>query len=185
LIYSTLRRKELVQGHRLDVCIYRRGTSSWALMVISSTGHSKVWDSVFASEQLALDEYQKMVNEQLVTQTLGMGAAVEEFLDLNPALLKPNDQRMRDPLKLATYTVRKFEIIKKYSGVWPIKNMDGHNITGYLYLGVPPAWPHPPKDAPGGPSNIDTEFTVSTKNIDFYLSHDRRLQKMMTNWYMT
>jgi len=153
-------------------------------MVISSTGHSKVWDTVFATEQLALNEYQGMVDAKRVAQSLGIGTALEDALDLNPALLKPHDQRMRDPQKLATYTIRKFEIIKKYSGVWPIKNMAGHNITGYLYLGAPPAWPHPPKDAPGAPSHIDTEFTVATKHIDFYLSHDRRLQKMLTNWYV-
>jgi hypothetical protein len=183
LIYSPLRRKELVQGHRLDVCIYRRGASAWALMVISSTGHSKVWDTTFASEQAALDEYRRMVDGQHVSQTLGMDTDLEDLLDLNPALLTPMDQRMRDPLKLATYTLRKFEIIKKYSGVWPIKNTDGHNITGYLYLGAGPVWPHPPKGAPGAPANIDVEFTVSGKHIDFYLSHDRRLQHMLTSWY--
>jgi hypothetical protein len=183
LIYSPLRRKELVQGHRLDVCIYRRGTSAWALMVISGTGHSKVWAVAFATEQAALDEYQRMVDGGRVAQNLGIDASLEDSFDLNPALLKPIDQRLRDPLKLATYTLRKFEIIKKYSGVWPIKNTDGHNVTGYLYVGAAPVWPHPPKGTPGAPANIDSEFMVSGKHIDFYLSHDRRLQKMLTNWY--
>jgi len=113
LIYSTLRRKEHVQGHRLDVCIYRRGTTAWALMVISSTGHSKVWDGVFVSEQSALDEYQRMVDGQQVARTLGIDNSLEETFDLNPALLKPIDQRLRDPLKLGIFTLRKFEIIKK------------------------------------------------------------------------
>jgi len=183
LIYSTLRRKEHVQGHRLDVCIYRRGTTAWALMVISSTGHSKVWDGVFVSEQSALDEYQRMVDGQQVARTLGIDNSLEETFDLNPALLKPIDQRLRDPLKLGIFTLRKFEIIKKYSGVWPIKNTNGHDITGYLYAGAAPMWPHSPKGAPRAPANIDTEFTVSGKNIDFYLSHDRRLQKILSNWY--
>ncbi|MEY3873185.1 MAG: hypothetical protein RLZZ296_2180 [Pseudomonadota bacterium] len=183
LIFSALRRKVLVQGHRLDVCIYRRGTTAWALMVISSTGHSKVWDAVFATEQAALDEYQRMVDGQHVASALGIDTSLEDSFDLNPALLKPIDQRLRDPLKLGTSTLRKFEIIKKYSGVWPIKNTAGHNITGYLYAGPAPVWPHPPQGAPGAPANIDTEFTVSGKHIDFYLSHDRRLQLMLDSWY--
>jgi len=152
-------------------------------MVISGTGHSKVWAVAFATEQAALDEYQRMVDGGRVAQNLGIDASLEDSFDLNPALLKPIDQRLRDPLKLATYTLRKFEIIKKYSGVWPIKNTDGHNVTGYLYVGAAPVWPHPPKGTPGAPANIDSEFMVSGKHIDFYLSHDRRLQKILTNWY--
>jgi hypothetical protein len=184
LIYSPLRRKVLVQGHRLDVCIYRRGTSSWALMVISSTGHSKVWDGIFATDQAALDEYQRMVDGHHVAQTLGMDTSFSDSFDLNPALLMPLDQSLRDPLKLGHYTLRKFEIMKKYSGVWPIKNIEGHNITGFLYEGDAAVWPHPPMGAPGAPSNLDKEFTVSSKNIDFYLSHDRRLQHTLSSWYV-
>lgn len=183
LNYSSLSRTELVQGCRLNVCIYRRGMSAWALMVLSSTGHSRVWAADFASAQAALDEYQRMVDGQRVALILGIETNLEDSMDLNPALLKPLDQRIRDPVRLAMYTLRKFEIIKKYSGAWPIKNIDGHNITGYLYSGVAPVWPHPPKRAPGSPTNIDKEFTVSSKYIDLYISHDRQLKQMLTNWY--
>jgi hypothetical protein len=76
------------------------------------------------------------------------------------------------------------KIMKKYSGVWPIKNIEGHNITGFLYEGDATVWPHPPMGALGAPSNLEKEFAVSSKHIDFYLSHDRRRQHTLSSWYV-
>ena len=133
LIYSPLRRNELVPGHR--------------------------------------------------PQTLGMDTSLEESLDLNLALLTPLDQRMRDPLRLATYTLQNLRSSKNTQASGRSKILTDTTSRVTFTWGAAAVWSHPPKGAPGAPANIDTEFTVAGKHIDFYLSHDRRLQQMLTSWY--
>ncbi len=67
---SPLCQEMTVDGHTIDVEIYRGGDSDWILEVVDIHGTSTVWEDQFKTDQEALDELKTCIREE------GMGALV-------------------------------------------------------------------------------------------------------------
>ena len=65
LITSGLSREIVIDGHTLRVEIYRIDTDpKWALEVVDESGTSTVWDDLFDTDQDAVDEAMKTIEEE-------------------------------------------------------------------------------------------------------------------------
>lgn len=65
LIQSGLSQRITVEGHDLQVEIYRlERDTEWSLEVVSENGTSTVWDDLFDTDKMALDEALKTVKEE-------------------------------------------------------------------------------------------------------------------------
>lgn len=64
LIYSPLQQVIKKDGYTIDVKIYRSPDSSWLLEVVNSVGTSTCWDDEFATDQEALDEVFRTIDEE-------------------------------------------------------------------------------------------------------------------------
>ncbi len=63
LIHSKL--FQVVSGEgQVDIQIYRSKDSNWSLEVIDETGASTVWEDLFPTDQMALDEALKTIQEE-------------------------------------------------------------------------------------------------------------------------
>lgn len=54
LIYSPLQRKYSVDGHEVEIHIYRMPDTGWSLEVVDENNNSTVWEDLFASDEEAL-----------------------------------------------------------------------------------------------------------------------------------
>lgn len=70
LVMSPLCQTLSVEGHTLQIEIYRGGSSKWILEVVDSSGASTVWDDQFDTDQLALDEFTRTIREEGVRSIL-------------------------------------------------------------------------------------------------------------------
>jgi len=64
LIHSKLCQVVSGEGTQVDIQIYRSKDSNWSLEVIDETGASTVWDDLFPTDQMALDEALKTIQEE-------------------------------------------------------------------------------------------------------------------------
>ena len=65
IVSSSLSRRIIVEGHNLQIDIYRLETESeWSLEIVDEEGTSTVWDDLFPSDQAALDEALKTIEEE-------------------------------------------------------------------------------------------------------------------------
>ncbi len=65
LVTSGLSRQVLIEGHNLQIKIYRIATEPrWSLEVVDENGTSTVWDDLFDSDQAALAEVMKTIDEE-------------------------------------------------------------------------------------------------------------------------
>ncbi|MBX3422710.1 MAG: hypothetical protein KF752_14240 [Pirellulaceae bacterium] len=64
LIMSPLCQTLKVEGHTLQIDIYRGGTSKWILEVVDSGGTSTVWDEEFETDELAFEELSRTISEE-------------------------------------------------------------------------------------------------------------------------
>lgn len=71
LIYSALNRTITRDGSSVEVEIYRAETEHWILEVVDAHGNSTVWDDLFPTDQLALDEVVRTVDEQGIDVLIG------------------------------------------------------------------------------------------------------------------
>jgi hypothetical protein len=56
LIYSDLQTTYAIDGHRLEIHIYRLPESDWTLEVVDENNNSTVWEDSFATDEAALAE---------------------------------------------------------------------------------------------------------------------------------
>ena len=65
IITSGLSRQIDLEGHNLKIEIYRIATEPrWSLEVVDENGTSTVWDDLFDSDQAALEEVMKAIDEE-------------------------------------------------------------------------------------------------------------------------
>ncbi len=70
LIMSPLCQTLKVEGHSLQVDIYRDESSKWILEVVDVSGTSTVWDEQFETDQLAFEELFRTIREEGVRAIL-------------------------------------------------------------------------------------------------------------------
>jgi uncharacterized protein len=76
IIHSALSRTLREAGTEVRVEIYRLETTEWSIEVIDATGTSTVWDDLFPTDQAALDEAMKTINEEGIRTFLSGGKRV-------------------------------------------------------------------------------------------------------------
>jgi RPA family protein len=59
-----------IEGHLLQVDIYRDDSSKWILEVVDSLGNSTVWNDQFETDQLAFEELFRTIREESVLAIL-------------------------------------------------------------------------------------------------------------------
>jgi hypothetical protein len=65
IIQSGLSRRVTVEGHEFSIEIYSlEHEDTWALEVVDEKGTSTVWDELFDTDQAALDEVLKTIEEE-------------------------------------------------------------------------------------------------------------------------
>jgi hypothetical protein len=184
LEFSSITRTDVIAGESVSILIYRIVGSGWRLRATNTRGTSAVWKKHFETEQAALDAYLSTLQEDGPSFIKRAASMLEVMEGFNPLLLQPRDKRFSDPKRYSqSYTLRVFRMVKKYSGLWPVQNLLGHFVSGYLYSGVPPDWPHPCKGMPGAPENIHVEFTISPDHIEDAVIHDMGLRPVITNYF--
>ena len=50
-------------GHTIEICIYRMPDTEWTLEIMDEYDNSTVWDNTFDTDQLALEEALKAIEE--------------------------------------------------------------------------------------------------------------------------
>mgnify|MGYP000028178398 CR=1 FL=1 len=175
--YSPLQRVSCVGEDQVQVYIYRQPNECWFLHLVNAHGASRVLDKRFDRDDEALkyfDTLSDSTDEPLFPADPANIA--QGMVGFNVSLLSPQYAWYRDMKSRSLFTLCKFDLVHKYTGLWPAQNLQGHKITGYLYNGESPAWPHPPQGLPGAPENIEMEFTILPKHIDFYVETERGLR---------
>jgi hypothetical protein len=77
IVYSGLSRRVTVEGHDLKIDIYRSETDThWVLEVIDEGGTSTVWDDLFPTDQAAIDEALKAIEEEGLSGFIDIGNVV-------------------------------------------------------------------------------------------------------------
>ena len=71
LIYSPLNRTVSRDGRSVEVEIYRAENEDWILEVVDQHGNSTVWDDPFPTDQSALDEAMRTIDEQGIDAVMG------------------------------------------------------------------------------------------------------------------
>jgi len=181
---SPITRTDQVAGESITVTIYRIDKMGWRLRVTDSRGTSAVWKKHFESESAALAAYVWMLENDGGSFIKRAASMLEVMEGFNPQLLQPRDKRYTDPKRFHRYTLRVLKPIQHYAGIWPMQSLLGHNVSGYLYKGEAPAWPHPCKGLPGAPGNIEVEFTISPEFIEVEVVHDMGLRPMLNNYFL-
>jgi hypothetical protein len=175
--YSSLQRVFTVGEDQIQVYIYRQQNDSWRLHLVNAHGASLVCDKHFSNDEEALMHFEDSVDrEEGFYFPSDPENIIKEFCGINVSLLEPQYKWYRDIKSKSLYTLCKFDMLHKYVGLWPAQSLLGHKITGYLYRGDAPKWPHAPKGLSGSPDNIEVEFTVLPKHIDFYIENERNLR---------
>ncbi len=73
-------------GKTVQVEIYEDGEGAWLLEVVDDYGNSTVWDDPFATDQEALDEVLKTIDEQGLASLIGAPPDGQQMMELNQAL---------------------------------------------------------------------------------------------------
>lgn len=71
IIYSPLNRTVSRNGRNVEVEIYRAENEDWILEVVDEHGNSTVWDDLFPTDQAALDEAMRTIDEQGIDAVIG------------------------------------------------------------------------------------------------------------------
>lgn len=72
LIMSPLCQTLNIEGHTLQIEIYRDDSSNWILEVVDVSGDSTVWDEQFETDQLAFEELFRTIREEGIRAILDM-----------------------------------------------------------------------------------------------------------------
>jgi hypothetical protein len=76
IIRSTLSRTIREGGIEIRIDIYRLETTDWSLEVVDQAGASTVWDYLFPTDQAALEEVMKTIDEEGIATFLSGEAHV-------------------------------------------------------------------------------------------------------------
>ncbi len=77
IVSSGLSRRVVVDGHTLQVDIYRLEIDhSWSLEIVDEDGTSTVWEDLFPSDQAALDEALKAIEKEGLSGFRDLGNVV-------------------------------------------------------------------------------------------------------------
>jgi hypothetical protein len=68
---SPLSQRMEVDGKEIDVQIYEDGEGGWLLEVVDEFNNSTVWDDPFSSDQEAMKELQRAIQEDGVDSLIG------------------------------------------------------------------------------------------------------------------
>lgn len=68
---SPLSQRMMVDGKEIDVQIYEDGDGGWLLEVVDEFNNSTVWDDPFPSDQEAMKELQRSIQEDGVDSLIG------------------------------------------------------------------------------------------------------------------
>ncbi len=177
--FSELQRSDQIAGQTISIWIYRFDDTGWWLRAVSSYGASVVWRERFATDAMALAEYERTVSEHGGGFIAKAGEQAKGMDGLNPALLQPQDVAYSSGRGFLRYTLRTFAMLQKYAGLWPVQSMLGHSVTGYLYKEDAPDWPHPVKGIPGAPPNLVVEFTVPVRHIETHVEQELGMKKVL------
>ena len=71
LIYSSLNQTVSRDGSSVEVEIYRAENEDWILEVVDQHGNSTVWNDPFPTDQSALDEVMRTIDEQGIDAVIG------------------------------------------------------------------------------------------------------------------
>ncbi|WP_426105944.1 UPF0149 family protein [Massilia sp. TSP1-1-2] len=71
IIYSSLNQTVSRSGRSVQVEIYRAENEDWILEVVDEHGNSTVWDDLFPTDQAALDEAMRTIDEQGIDAVIG------------------------------------------------------------------------------------------------------------------
>ena len=181
---SPFTRTDMIAGEAVSILIYRVNKDGWRLRVTNHRGTAAVWRTHFDTEQDALNAYRWTLDNDGSSFIKKASAMLDVMEGFNPDLLQPRDQRYSDPKRFSLrYTLRVFKTVKKYAGLWPVQDLRGHYVSGYLYTGDAPAWPHPCKGVPGAPANIHVEFTLSPDHIESEVIDHMGLKPVKSNYF--
>jgi hypothetical protein len=72
LVFSPLCQSITVDGHTLDIQIYRGLGPEWNLEVVEPSGGSNVWDDLFPTDLAALEEALRTIREDGAQSLLGL-----------------------------------------------------------------------------------------------------------------
>jgi len=78
LIYSPLNRTVSRDGRSVEVEIYRAENEDWILEVVDQHGNSTVWDELFPTEQSALDEAMRTIDQEGIDAVIGPPPGLHE-----------------------------------------------------------------------------------------------------------
>ena len=93
LIYSPLNRTVSRDGRSVEVEIYRAENEDWLLEVVDQHGNSTVWNDRFPTDQSALDEALRTIDEQGIDAVIGPPPGQEER---NPRMHGLSDAELRE-----------------------------------------------------------------------------------------
>ena len=68
---SPLSQRSVVDGKEIDIQIYEDGEGGWLLEVVDEFNNSTVWDDPFPSDQEAMKELQRAIQEDGVDSLIG------------------------------------------------------------------------------------------------------------------
>ena len=71
LVTSPLSQVFEKDGHTVKVQIYSSGQNDWVLEVVDADGNSTVWDGTFETDELALAEFHRTVEEEGIESVIG------------------------------------------------------------------------------------------------------------------
>ncbi len=71
LVMSPLCQSVERDGHTVRVEIYSSGKNDWILEVVDADGNSTVWDGTFESDELALQEFNRTVEDEGIGAVIG------------------------------------------------------------------------------------------------------------------
>jgi hypothetical protein len=71
LVTSPLSQDFEKNGHVVKVQIYSSGKNDWVLEVVDADGNSTVWDGTFGTDEMALKEFQRTVEEEGIESMTG------------------------------------------------------------------------------------------------------------------
>lgn len=74
-VHSSLSQDVTRNGKTVRIEIYQDGKAGWILEVVDEYGNSTVWDDPFESDQLALDEALKTIDEEGIVSMIGEPAS--------------------------------------------------------------------------------------------------------------
>ncbi len=71
LIFSPLQRSITQAEHTIAIHIYRLPDTDWTLEIVDEYDNSTVWDDTFKSDQQALDEALRAIEEETIHSFVG------------------------------------------------------------------------------------------------------------------